>query len=237
MVVSFDRRRQGFVAAPACRSGRRPIAERRHPRADAPLHGPRRRLHDRGQESLGAEAHGGRSLHGWPRVPGRRRRACASAERRSWHEYRYPGRLSILAGSSLPCSDGWGGESLLESYDSERRPASARAAEVSLKNYRRLVSAAQRAEINSPTPEGDAARRMIGERLVEENEKTWHPVGVHLGYIYHPSPVVVPDGSPQAGGRHLRLSTDGVSRRAGAACLARARRSRSSICLAMALCF
>jgi 2-polyprenyl-6-methoxyphenol hydroxylase-like FAD-dependent oxidoreductase len=90
---------------------------------------------------------------------------------------------------------GWGGETLLESYDTERRPASARAAEVSLKNYRRLVSAAQRAEINSPTPEGDAARRAIGERLVEENEKTWHPVGVHLGYIYQPSPVVVPDGT------------------------------------------
>ena len=90
---------------------------------------------------------------------------------------------------------GWGGETLLESYDIERRPASARAAEVSLKNYRRLVSAAQRSEINSPTPEGNVARRMIGERLVEENEKTWHPVGVHLGYIYHPSPVVVPDGT------------------------------------------
>ena len=92
--------------------------------------------------------------------------------------------------------EGWGGAGLLETYDSERRPASARAAEVSLKNYRRLVSAAQRAEIYSPTPEGDAARRIIGERLVEENEKTWQPVGVHLGYIYHPSPVVVPDGSP-----------------------------------------
>ena len=92
---------------------------------------------------------------------------------------------------------GWGGPSLLDSYDIERRPASARAAEVSLKNYRRLVSAAQRAEINAPTPEGDAARRAIGDALVEENEKTWHPVGVHLGYIYHPSPIVVPDGTPK----------------------------------------
>ena len=46
---------------------------------------------------------------------------------------------------------GWGGEALLESYDNERRPASARAAEVSFKNYRRLISAAQRAELNSPT--------------------------------------------------------------------------------------
>jgi 2-polyprenyl-6-methoxyphenol hydroxylase-like FAD-dependent oxidoreductase len=91
--------------------------------------------------------------------------------------------------------DGWGGKRLLDSYDYERRPASARAAEVSLKNYRRLISAAQRAEIYSATSEGAAARRAIGERLVEENEKAWHPIGVHLGYIYHPSPIVVPDGT------------------------------------------
>jgi 2-polyprenyl-6-methoxyphenol hydroxylase-like FAD-dependent oxidoreductase len=88
---------------------------------------------------------------------------------------------------------GWGGETLLESYDYERRPASAPAAEVSLKNYRRLVSATQRAEINAATPDGDAARRAIGDGLVQENEKTWQPIGVHLGYIYYPSPIVVPD--------------------------------------------
>ena len=92
--------------------------------------------------------------------------------------------------------DGWGGETLLDSYDFERRPASARAAAVSLQNYRRLISAAQRAEIYSPTAEGDAARNAIGKALVEENEKSWHPTGVHLGYIYHPSPVIVPDGTP-----------------------------------------
>jgi 2-polyprenyl-6-methoxyphenol hydroxylase-like FAD-dependent oxidoreductase len=89
--------------------------------------------------------------------------------------------------------EGWGGPALLESYDHERRPASARAAEVSLKNYQRLIS--QRAEIYSDTAEGKAARRAIGARLVEENEKSWHPVGVHLGYIYHPSPIVIPDGT------------------------------------------
>jgi 2-polyprenyl-6-methoxyphenol hydroxylase-like FAD-dependent oxidoreductase len=91
---------------------------------------------------------------------------------------------------------GWGGDQLLSSYDAERRPASSRANDVSLKNYRRLVSAAQRADIHAPTPEGDAARREIGSRLVEENIRSWHPVGVHLGYIYHPSPIVVPDGTP-----------------------------------------
>jgi 2-polyprenyl-6-methoxyphenol hydroxylase-like FAD-dependent oxidoreductase len=93
--------------------------------------------------------------------------------------------------------EGWGGPALLASYDRERRPASARAAAVSLENYRRLISAEQRAQICAPTAAGEAARRAIGERLVEENKKSWHPVGVHLGYIYHPSPIVLPDGTPQ----------------------------------------
>ena len=92
---------------------------------------------------------------------------------------------------------GWGGPALLDSYDLERRPACVRANDVSLQNYRRLLSAEQSAGILAPTPAGDVTRRAIGERLVEENRKTWQPVGVHLGYIYHPSPIVVPDGSAQ----------------------------------------
>src|SRR5579864_8600719 len=92
---------------------------------------------------------------------------------------------------------GWGGPTLLESYDYERRPASARAAEMSLTNYQRLMSATPDRAIGDATPEGEAVRRRVGQRLVEENEKSWHPVGVHLGYIYHPSPIVIPDGSPK----------------------------------------
>jgi len=66
---------------------------------------------------------------------------------------------------------------------------------MSLTNYQRLVSAQPNGEIAAPTAEGEAVRRRVGRRLVEENEKSWHPVGVHLGYIYDPSPIVVPDGS------------------------------------------
>ena len=54
---------------------------------------------------------------------------------------------------------GWGGPDLLESYDLERRPASARAAEVSLSNYRRLVQGTKHADILAPTPAGAAAQR------------------------------------------------------------------------------
>src|SRR5262249_2448267 len=84
---------------------------------------------------------------------------------------------------------GWGGPA--------RRPASARGAEVSLSNYRRLIDGTRHADILAPTPAGDIARREIGVRLVQENMKSWQPTGVHLGYIYHPSPIIVPDDTPK----------------------------------------
>lgn len=91
--------------------------------------------------------------------------------------------------------DGWGGRHLLDSYDYERRPASSRATEVSLLNYYRLTGGSQSPVIEEDTEAGRAARRRIGEHLVHENEKSWNPPGVHLGYIYNPSPIVVPDGT------------------------------------------
>jgi hypothetical protein len=103
---------------------------------------------------------------------------------------------------------GWGGPVLLDSYDYERRPASARAAEVSLQNYRRLTSAAQRADIDAPTPAGDAARRAIGEQLVEENKKAWYRP---LGYVYHPADDTVgyePTAFPGARAPHVWLEPD-----------------------------
>jgi hypothetical protein len=93
--------------------------------------------------------------------------------------------------------EGWGGRTLLDSYDYERRPASARAATESLKNFRRLTAPGRNKAVYDATPEGEALRQSLGQRLVEENEKAWHPIGVHLGYIYNPSPIVVPDGSPR----------------------------------------
>jgi 2-polyprenyl-6-methoxyphenol hydroxylase-like FAD-dependent oxidoreductase len=92
--------------------------------------------------------------------------------------------------------DGWGGPALLDSYDWERRPAAARAAQMSLDNYYRLTGAAPGPAVEAPGPEGDAVRSAAGARLVAENEKSWHPVGIHLGYIYQPSPIVVPDAAP-----------------------------------------
>ena len=92
---------------------------------------------------------------------------------------------------------GWGGPALLDSYDVERRPACNRAAGESLRNYQRLTGPPPEPHIAADGPVGDAARTRLGARLVEDNEKAWHPIGVHLGYSYDPSPVIVPDGSPR----------------------------------------
>ena len=92
---------------------------------------------------------------------------------------------------------GWGGPALLDSYDCERRPAASRAAEESLRNYRRLTGPPREPDVMAEGSAGDQARCRLGAALVQENEKAWHPVGVHLGYSYDPSPITVPDGSPR----------------------------------------
>jgi 2-polyprenyl-6-methoxyphenol hydroxylase-like FAD-dependent oxidoreductase len=91
---------------------------------------------------------------------------------------------------------GWGAATLLESYDYERRPAAARATAESLKNYHRLVGTSRHVGIDSDTPQGRLLRREVGAALVRENERAWHAVGIHLGNMYSPSPIVVDDGTP-----------------------------------------
>jgi 2-polyprenyl-6-methoxyphenol hydroxylase-like FAD-dependent oxidoreductase len=91
---------------------------------------------------------------------------------------------------------GWGGEHLLASYDFDRRPASARATEESLRNYGRLVDEVRAPGIEQDTPEAAKLRAEVGHALVEANEKAWHPIGIHLSHVYFPSPIVVDDGTP-----------------------------------------
>lgn len=93
--------------------------------------------------------------------------------------------------------EGWGGPRLLDSYDIERRPASARAAEESLANYYRLTKYPTENDVDSSGFLGEEARSRLGRMLVAENEKAWQSVGVHLGYCYSPSPIIVADGSPR----------------------------------------
>lgn len=95
-------------------------------------------------------------------------------------------------------NDGWGDPRILDSYDIERRPVCHRAVNESVKEYYRLTEDSGREEIESGSRKGEAQRHAFGASLQSANEKSksWQPFGIHLGYSYDPSPIVVSDGSP-----------------------------------------
>lgn len=91
---------------------------------------------------------------------------------------------------------GWAGPRLISSYSIERKPIGERNAAASAKNYFALkVSAADCAVVMDETPEGEAVRRAVGSRIAQATKAEWEQLGIHLGYRYHNSPIVVSDGS------------------------------------------
>src|SRR5438046_363732 len=46
-------------------------------------------------------------------------------------------------------------------------------------------------------PQSDLARREYGEQYTQMMRREWYSIGVHLGYVYEGSPIVVPDGTPR----------------------------------------
>jgi hypothetical protein len=44
---------------------------------------------------------------------------------------------------------------------------------------------------------GDAARAAFGRAYTEMMKREWFSIGIHLGYRYEGSPVIVPDGTPE----------------------------------------
>lgn len=95
--------------------------------------------------------------------------------------------------------EGWGGPRLLQTYDMERRPVAIRNVREATGNLRRMLSprdAKPPAAIFAPGSEGDAARAEFGEAYTRMMKREWFTIGIHLGYIYEGSPIIVPDGTP-----------------------------------------
>jgi hypothetical protein len=95
---------------------------------------------------------------------------------------------------------GWGGRNLLASYDVERRPVAIRNVREASGNLRRMLSP----RTLNPPPEaflpgeaGDAARAEFGRAYTDMMRREWFSIGIHLGYRYEGSPIIVPDGSPE----------------------------------------
>jgi hypothetical protein len=92
---------------------------------------------------------------------------------------------------------GWGGASLLDSYEIERKPIAVcntiAARELAKRNGSTLASPA----MEEDTAEGEAARRQIGAHLSTFGE-AFASIGLQLGARYDGSPIIVPDGAPPA---------------------------------------
>ncbi len=94
---------------------------------------------------------------------------------------------------------GWGGDKLLPSYESERRPIGVRNVEASrfATLGRRKWHAAYRPNIRENTPGGIATREELVRIADIEQRKSTEMVGAELGYRYNDSPIIVSEaGNP-----------------------------------------
>ncbi len=91
---------------------------------------------------------------------------------------------------------GWGGAMLLPSYERERRPVGLHNTLEAADNHDKSGDIfALPAAIEDVGAPGDAARAAIAAKLPPKI-KHFAPIGVHLGYRYENSPIIVPDGTP-----------------------------------------
>jgi len=92
--------------------------------------------------------------------------------------------------------EGWGGDTLLDSYAAERQPVGARNVAEASGNLHRMLSVGAHPDIADDTPVGAATRARVGREFTEAMRHEWFTLGIHLGYRYEGSPICWPDGSP-----------------------------------------
>ncbi len=91
---------------------------------------------------------------------------------------------------------GWGGPALLDSYEAERQPIGVRNTTEAAGNFDKVAGLMRLpAEIEEDSERGRTLRADVAQR-VSGQKKTWSASGMHLGYRYEGSPIVVPDGTP-----------------------------------------
>ena len=91
---------------------------------------------------------------------------------------------------------GWGGDLLLESYQTERRTLAQRVIAEATRNYRSVSNAYLRPDLAAPTAAGAAVRQAIEAEILRDKMPEFRSAGLVCGYSYEGSPVLVPDGTP-----------------------------------------
>jgi hypothetical protein len=92
--------------------------------------------------------------------------------------------------------EGWAGRGLLDAYESERRPVAERIVKQAAGNFMRDRRRPSHPKIAEDSPEGEDARREMGEAIVSSQTSVYLTDGTALGYVYEPSPVCWSDGTP-----------------------------------------
>jgi hypothetical protein len=92
--------------------------------------------------------------------------------------------------------EGWGGESLLKSYEAERRPIAERTIREAVANMSVLAPELGNPELDAPGLVGAQARQAAAQVIQATKDREFHSLGLVLGYQYNASPVIVDDGTP-----------------------------------------
>lgn len=90
---------------------------------------------------------------------------------------------------------GWGGPSLLKSYERERRAVHHRVIDEAVENYSAIPQNLVRPDLEDDGTAGAAARRRLATEILASKPREFKTLGVVLGYHYSGSPTVVDDGS------------------------------------------
>ena len=90
---------------------------------------------------------------------------------------------------------GWGGESLLGSYQAERRKVHERTIAEAVLNFGSTANQLVRPGLEEPGLIGEATRHEVADIIYATKIREFRTLGIVLGQRYDNSPIIVPDGS------------------------------------------
>ena len=90
---------------------------------------------------------------------------------------------------------GWGGQALLDSYETERKLAHEYVMDEAEANHARNPTNLYKQGMDEHTPEGKKLRQELAATIAEYKKNEFYALGVVLGYCYQYSPVIVDDGT------------------------------------------
>jgi 2-polyprenyl-6-methoxyphenol hydroxylase-like FAD-dependent oxidoreductase len=90
---------------------------------------------------------------------------------------------------------GWGGPTLLDSYEVERRPVHQRTIDEAVENLSFFGAYLKEGKLEEATPAGASERAAMADQLRAVKQREFRGLGMALGMTYHGSPLIASDGT------------------------------------------